>query len=500
MKTKSPVIEKSEIQEAEIIELEELNEFESEVEENSAETDSDKPKRSRIPYYVTSVVVVIALISGIGWWLYSKRFEKTDDAYIQGNISLISPKIGSNVEKIYVKENQFVKKGDLLIEFDDREARINLEKAKAELNRVLAQKNKTVADYDLTRKVSKADLNQASSNLNSAKNTAEQVGIASGSKLNSIEQAKNQKRIVEATVRQVQSQIAAAQAAVEQRKAQIPAAKIKLDNAQAELERSEKLFNSGVVSRQDLEREKRNVSEAQANLVTVQKQADISEAELNSLIRQVDVEKLRVNEAENKITAAENDYRQSISEKNAASSQVGESAGRMEKANVIPEQLAIGSSEIQTADSEIAQAQVAVEQAELQLSYTKIYAPQDGYVSRRSVVEGQLVQPDQNLMAISLPGIWVAANYKETQIGRIRPGQRVQIYVDAYPSRSFSGKVDSVQAATGSRFSILPSENSSGNYVKVVQRIPVKIVFDPMPDENILLAPGMSVVSKIVVD
>ncbi|MGI8544515.1 MAG: HlyD family secretion protein, partial [Aridibacter sp.] len=315
------------------------------------------------------------------------------------------------------------------------------------------------------------------------------MGISSNSKINSIEQAKNQKRIVEATFQQVQSQISAGKATVEQRKAQIPAAQAKLDNAQAELERSEKLFASGVVSRQNLEQNSRNVSEARANLISVQKQADIAEAQLNSLIRQVEVEKLRINEADNKIIAAENDYRQSVSEKNVASSQVGESAGRLEKANVIPEQLAIGSSEIQTAETEIAQAQVAVDQAELELSYTKIYAPQDDYVSRKSVVEGQLVQPDQTLMAISLPGIWVAANYKETQIGRIRVGQRVRIYVDAYPDQTFSGKVESEQAATGSRFSLLPAENSSGNYVKVVQRIPVKIVFDQIPDENILLAP-----------
>ncbi|MGI8669210.1 MAG: biotin/lipoyl-binding protein, partial [Aridibacter sp.] len=268
METKSPVIEKSEVEEAEIIELEKADEIESEAEETDTKTNEEKPKRSRIPYIIASVVVLIALIGGGGWWLYSRQFEKTDDAYIQGNISLISPKIGSNVKKIYVKENQFVKKGDLLIEFDDREARINLEKAKAEFNRVLAQKSKTLADYDLTKKTTRADVNQASSNLNTARNSAEQVNIASGSKLTSIEQAKNQKRIAEATVNQVQSQISAAKATVDQRKAQIPAAQIKLDNAEAELKRSEKLFSSGVVSRQDLEQDSRNVSEARANLVT----------------------------------------------------------------------------------------------------------------------------------------------------------------------------------------------------------------------------------------
>jgi membrane fusion protein, multidrug efflux system len=159
--------------------------------------------------------------------------------------------------------------------------------------------------------------------------------------------------------------------------------------------------------------------------------------------------------------------------------------------------MAINDSEIQTAESEIAQAQAAVGQAELELSHTKIYAPQDGFVSKKTVVEGQLVQPDQVLMSISLPGIWVVANFKETQIERMKVGQPVEIYVDAYPNMTFRGRVESFQAGTGSRFSVLPPENATGNFVKVVQRIPVKIVFEEMPDENILLAPGMSVVPKV---
>ncbi|MDQ2746563.1 MAG: efflux RND transporter periplasmic adaptor subunit, partial [Acidobacteriota bacterium] len=114
-----------------------------------------------------------------------------------------------------------------------------------------------------------------------------------------------------------------------------------------------------------------------------------------------------------------------------------------------------------------------------------------------AVVEGQLVQPDQALMSISLPGIWIVANFKETQIERVKIGQAVDIYIDAYPSTIFHGKVESFQVGTGSRFSVLPTENASGNFVKVVQRIPVKIVFDETPEEKYRLFPGMSVTPKV---
>ena len=140
-----------------------------------------------------------------------------------------------------------------------------------------------------------------------------------------------------------------------------------------------------------------------------------------------------------------------------------------------------------------------VAQAELELSYTKIYAPETGRVTRKSVEEGALVQIGQPLLAIVPGDVWVTANFKENQIGRMTPGQSVEISVDAYPDKKFKGHVDSIQAGTGARFSLIPPENATGNYVKVVQRVPVKIVFDEPPDPKHMLAPGMSVVPEVAV-
>lgn len=150
-------------------------------------------------------------------------------------------------------------------------------------------------------------------------------------------------------------------------------------------------------------------------------------------------------------------------------------------------------------ESLIKQKEVSLKIAQLNLSYTKIGAPSDGYVTKKSVEVGNQIQPGQPLMAvIALDDIWVVANYKETQLKSVRPGQRVLIKVDTYPGRVFTGKVDSIMAGTGAAFSLFPPENALGNYVKVVQRIPVKIVFDKTADERRVLRIGMSCVPTII--
>jgi membrane fusion protein (multidrug efflux system) len=152
----------------------------------------------------------------------------------------------------------------------------------------------------------------------------------------------------------------------------------------------------------------------------------------------------------------------------------------------------------------LAKAQLKAARAQLKiaqqnLEYTTIYAPSDGYVTSKAVEEGNQAQPGQSLLAVvALHDIWVVANYKETQLKNVRPGQRAQIKVDTYPGKAFTGKVDSIMAGTGAAFSLFPPENALGNYVKVVQRIPVKIVFDKTTDNGQALRIGMSCVPTII--
>ncbi len=164
-------------------------------------------------------------------------------------------------------------------------------------------------------------------------------------------------------------------------------------------------------------------------------------------------------------------------------------------------QVALAVKQIQTAAAAVQSAAAALEQADLQLSYTQLRAAEAGRVTHKSVVVGDYVQIGQDLMAMVPRNLWVTANFKETQLAEIRPGQPVDITVDAYAGKTFAGRVDSIQAGSGARFSLLPPENATGNYVKVVQRVPVKIVFDDPPDNDAayLLGPGMSVVPWVKV-
>ncbi len=152
---------------------------------------------------------------------------------------------------------------------------------------------------------------------------------------------------------------------------------------------------------------------------------------------------------------------------------------------------------LQTAAASVSKAEAYLNQCELQLSYTHILSPSDGRVTKKSVEEGAYLQPGQNILAIVTPERWVTANFKETQLTRIRPGQPATIKIDTYPGKLLKGRVDSIQRGTGARFSLLPAENATGNYVKVVQRVPVKILFDEKPDDGRPLLPGLSSVVNV---
>jgi membrane fusion protein (multidrug efflux system) len=167
-------------------------------------------------------------------------------------------------------------------------------------------------------------------------------------------------------------------------------------------------------------------------------------------------------------------------------------------AQTAPQQIAVVKARAAAAEARVAQAKATLAQAELNLQYTKIAAPARGVVSKKSVNPGQVIQPGQPLFAlVQIDDVWITANFKETQLTNMKPGQRAEVDVDAYGGKTFTGHVDSIAPATGSRFSLLPPENATGNFVKVVQRVPVKIVIDGNQDKEHLLRPGMSVTPTV---
>jgi membrane fusion protein (multidrug efflux system) len=253
-----------------------------------------------------------------------------------------------------------------------------------------------------------------------------------------------------------------------------------------------------------------SLSQAKADLAAASSQANQSRA-------QVKVSEAKVAQAQAAVTAAEAEAQRAKDDlkryENVESRAVSKSAidlaqaqARSATANLVAAysqtnateaEVTLSEAGVETATAAVQQAEAKLQQAELNLSYTKIIAPMDGRVTARTVQLGHYIQPGQALLALVPKDVWVTANFKETQLTYMKPGQPVELSVDAYPNKKFKGKVDSLQAGTGARFSLLPPENAVGNYIKVVQRVPVKIIFDEELPTNLDIAPGMSVVPTV---
>ncbi len=243
----------------------------------------------------------------------------------------------------------------------------------------------------------------------------------------------------------------------------------------------------------------REIQVAQSNLISAQAHQREKEATATRTARDVErfrglVQKDEISHQQFDAAVAQADSARAVAEQRAASARGAAAQARagLATAQTAPQQLQVTQARANSAEARARQAEAALKQARLNLEYTTIKAPSDGVVSRKSVEPGQVVQPGQPLLAlVDLNDLWVTANFKETQLEKMRPGQKGTIAVDAL-GKEFKGYVDSIAAATGARFSLLPPENATGNYVKVVQRIPVRIFFEPGQDPNHLLRPGMS--------
>jgi membrane fusion protein, multidrug efflux system len=418
---------------------------------------------------VAAGLLIIGAIFGVRYWLYARSHESTDDAFIDGHIIQLSPKVSGYVAKVYVTDNQQVKAGDLLAEIDPRDYESRLEQAKAALNAGTARLKEARTGVELTRASTRANIQQASGTVQQSRSGVESQRAAAAAERTRITQAG--------------AGVATAQANLQQARAQVGSAEAEATRANADVQRYQSLFERDEISRQRLDQAIATAQTATAELAAARQKVSSAEAQ--------------VREAQAAQATATENARRAQTQIGGAQAGVTESLGKLAQANTAPQQVAVSQAQAETAGATIEQLQAAVRQAELELSYTKIYAPEPGRVTRKAVEAGALVQVGQPLMAVVPGEVWVTANFKESQIGKVQPGQPVEINVDAYPDKVFKGHVDSVQAGTGARFSMIPPENATGNYVKVVQRVPVKIVFDETPDPRHMLAPGMSVEPEV---
>jgi membrane fusion protein (multidrug efflux system) len=251
---------------------------------------------------------------------------------------------------------------------------------------------------------------------------------------------------------------------------------------------------------------------AKADLTEAQSKLDSAKAQVSVSESQVTVAQAVVTAAEAQAASADADLKryQSVESRAVSKTDFDSAQAKARSADASLEaalsqvkaaqaDVTLRKADVESAAATIQQGHAKLDQAELNLSYTKIVAPFDGRITARTVQNGNYISPGQALFALVPRNVWVTANFKETQLTYMRPGQPVTVHVDAYPDQNFTAKVDSLQAGTGARFSLLPPENAVGNYVKVVQRVPVKIVFDEELPTNLDIAPGMSVEPKVKV-
>lgn len=348
-------------------------------------TSSDREKRSlrgqlRQHWILASALtclLLVALAGALLYWLDVRDYESTDDAFIAARSFSISPKVSGYITDVPVTDNQHVNAGDLLAKVDDRDYKIAVDRAKA------------------------------------------QVAVA------------------HANIDNFQAQIDSQQEQVKQAQAQVDQAEAQLKFAQQEEARAKDLVDKGAGTVQREQQTRSDLQSQQANAVRA-------------------------------------------------------------RAALIAAQLGIKTlqTQLESARASLQQAQAQLGQANLNFDYTRVTAAEPGRVVKLTGAVGTLAAADQSLMMLVPDEIWIVANYKETQLSDMRPGQPVEFTIDAYPGRTLTGHVDSVQPGSGTAFSLLPAENATGNFVKVVQRVPVKIVVDQWP-ADLPVGPGMSVVPWI---
>ena len=386
--------------------------------------------------------VLIVLLGTTVWLWATAGRETTDDAQVDAHVTPIATRVGGMVVEVPVKENQQVEAGTVLVVIDPRDYQVALDKARAELATAEADAAAARVNVPITSTA-------AASNVSTARGGVEQA----------------------------QAGIEGAQRAVE-------AATARLATAQA---REREAEANAVKTAKDVERFKMLLSKDEIS----QQQYDAAVAAADASRAAADSARAQVQETQAGISVAQSQLTQARAGSTQATAQ-------LQTAQSGPQEVTAQRARAASADAKVLQQRAAVQQAELNVQYATIKATLKGIVSKKTVEPGQIVQPGQPLMTlIPLEDVWVTANFKETQLESMRPGQAAVIEVDAYGGRDFKGHVESLAAATGSRFSLLPPENATGNFVKVVQRVPVRIAIDEKQDAEQLLRPGMSVTAKV---
>lgn len=391
------------------------------------------------------LIGVLLIGAAAGAYFYFSGLDKvsTDDAQVDGHIVMIAPKISGNVLQVLVKDNEHVKAGQVLAIIDARDYQAKVDQLQAAVALAESQTKAAQVNVPMTAQTTQSLVSGAVAQLEGAKADYARAKA-------SLEQASN---------------------------AEISFARANIANKQANYDRAQS----------DLARMKALVAKA-----------EISQQQYDSYVAAAKMAESDLQAAKDRASSASNAAQIASASLDSAKFKIAQASAVVDQSRAGQQQVAMRGAEVSANQAGIAQAHANLAAAELQLSYTKILAPFDGLVTRKTVEPGSIVQPGQGLMMIvSNKDLWITANFKETQLRDVKPGQRAEIHVDMY-KQTVEGKVDSIANATGARLSLLPPENATGNYVKVVQRIPVKILLDPAVLEKTPLRVGMNVDATIL--
>ena len=416
-----------------------------------------RPMKRKLLLTLGCLVGLATLSYGGYAWYNAITYVSTDDAYVEGTISPVSAKVAGHIVELFVQDNQVVKKGELLMRVDPRDFQAKRDQARAAVATAEANLRAARSEVPLTREGTRAQIDQARAAVQVA-----MVGVKSA----------------ESAVEEARARLEARRSATDAMRADISGAQSTHRQAGRELERVRSLLKTELVARREYdvaesahETAAATVEALQRRMAQSEREIQQAEAELGNRVHAVDQARQRVVEARAALALAESQIHQ----------------------------VSIKDAEASRAEARLREMQADLALADLQVEYTEVRAAVDGVVSKRSVELGQVVQMGQPLLAIvPLQDVWVVANFKETQLARLRTGMKAAVEVDGYPDKSYTGTIESMSAGTGARFSLLPPENATGNWVKVVQRVPVRIHLDGKGIGNPhTLRAGMSVVVTI---
>lgn len=401
------------------------------------------PYRKWILFGALGVGLIVGSIFGYRWWRFAATHAETDDAYVTADVHPINARINGTVTQVAVNDNQQVQQGELLVKLDPRDYDVALQQSKASLAVSQQQAQVAQANIGVTATNAQGLTTQAQGNIDAAG----------------------------ASVSTSQAALAEAQAGVPAAQAQLAQVKANLVKADLDYKRFSSLLKDGAVAQQQL---------------------DAARATYESTLGQYNAIGEQIKQAQARVVQAQTNL-------DNAQAKLNSTQGNLQQANASGKQTEVNRRQYQATLATVAQSAAQLKNAQLQLAYTSVTAPVMGGIGNRTVQVGQRVQPGQTLMSLVQPIPWITANFKETQLGKMQPGQAVEIKIDAFPGHLFTGRIDSLSPASGAKFALLPPDNATGNFTKIVQRIPVKIVFDAdsIKGYKTRITPGMSVVATV---